>query len=139
MDEFDKADLNAINKATNEPIYDLLDRGGKQWRPILGMMFAEAFGRNLEDFESNKDVYFACGLTEIVHNGSLIIDDIEDGSNMRRGDFCIHKKFGIDVAVNAGNFMMVSPMTKVSRFVASKHELALHRIFSEELQNLHLG
>lgn len=102
-------------------------------------MFAEAFGRSLEDFETNKDVYFACGLTEIVHNGSLIIDDIEDGSKMRRGDLCTHKKFGVDVAVNAGNFMMVSPMTKVSRFVAERHELALHRIFSEELQNLHLG
>lgn len=117
----------------------MLDRGGKQWRPILGMMFAESFGRNLEDFETNKDIYFSCGLTEIVHNGSLIIDDIEDGSNMRRGDLCTHKKFGIDVAVNAGNFMMVAPMTKVSQFVPQKHELALHKIFRDELQNLHLG
>ncbi len=42
-------------------------------------MFAECFGRlNLKDLEANKDVYFACGLTEIVHNGSLIVDDIED-------------------------------------------------------------
>jgi geranylgeranyl pyrophosphate synthase len=69
-------------------------------------------------------------VTEIVHNGSLMIDDIEDGSNMRRGDLCTHKKFGIDVAVNAGNFMMVSPMNKASQFVPERHELALHRIFS---------
>jgi geranylgeranyl pyrophosphate synthase len=42
-------------------------------------MFAESFGRaNLDDFEANKDVYFACGLTEIVHNGSLMVDDVED-------------------------------------------------------------
>jgi geranylgeranyl pyrophosphate synthase len=60
-------------------MYDLLDRGGKQWRPLLGLMFAECFGRtNLSDFEANKDVYFACGITEIVHNGSLIVDDLED-------------------------------------------------------------
>lgn len=50
------------------------------------MMFAEAFGRDLQQYEANKDIYFACGLTEIVHNGSLMIDDIEDGSKMRRGD-----------------------------------------------------
>jgi geranylgeranyl pyrophosphate synthase len=43
-----------------------------------------------------------------------MIDAIEDGSNMRRGDLCTHKKFGIDVAVNAGNFMMVSPMNKAA-------------------------
>lgn len=94
------------------------------------MMFAEAFGRDLTDFEANKDIYFACGLTEIVHNGSLMIDDIEDGSQKRRGDLCTHHKYGLDVAVNAGNFMMVSPMNKASLYVPEKHELALHRIFS---------
>jgi geranylgeranyl pyrophosphate synthase len=42
-------------------------------------MFAECFGHlNLKDLGANKDVYFACGLTEIFHNGSLIVDDIED-------------------------------------------------------------
>jgi geranylgeranyl pyrophosphate synthase len=47
---------------------------------------ARCLGReNIEDFEANKDIYFSCGLTEIVHNGSLMVDDIEDGSLMRRG------------------------------------------------------
>lgn len=117
QDEYRNADLESINKATGEPIYDLLERGGKQWRPLLGMMFAEAFGRDLQQYEANKDIYFACGLTEIVHNGSLMIDDIEDGSKMRRGDQCTHLKFGVDVAVNAGNFMMVSPINQINNFV----------------------
>ena len=74
-------------------------------------MFADCFGRsNLQDFEANKDIYFAAGLTEIVHNGSLMVDDVEDGSHMRRGDLCSYKKFGTDVAVNAGNFMYRAPM-----------------------------
>ncbi len=103
------------------------------------MMFAEAFGRNLTDLEANKDIYFSCGLTEIVHNGSLIIDDIEDGSLKRRGDLCTHHKFGVDVAVNAGCYMMVSPMNVAHHFVAERHQLALHRIFSQELQCLHVG
>jgi len=92
-------------------MYDLLDRGGKQWRPALGLIFAEIFGRNnLEDFQANKDIYYACGMTEIVHNGSLIADDIEDQSFKRRGDLCIHRKFGIDYAINAGNFMYFVPL-----------------------------
>jgi len=97
------------------------------------MMFAEVFGRDLVDYEANKDVYFSCGLTEIVHNGSLMIDDIEDGSKMRRGDQCSHLKFGVDVAVNAGNFMMVSPINQINNFIPEQHQLALYRIFSEEL------
>jgi hypothetical protein len=45
--DFDKAELDAINKGMLEPIYDLLDRGGKRWRPVLGMVFAECYGRNV--------------------------------------------------------------------------------------------
>ena len=30
-------------------IYDLLDRGGKRWRPVLGMIYAECLGRNVAD------------------------------------------------------------------------------------------
>ena len=59
-----------------DPIYDLLDRGGKRWRPCLGMLFAECFGRDIRKFVDNKDIFYACGLTEIIHNGSLMIDDL---------------------------------------------------------------
>lgn len=119
--EYKKADLSSVNKAINEPIYDMLDRGGKMWRPLLGMMFAEALGRKLDDYESNKDIYYACGLTELVHNASLIIDDIEDGSEKRRGEPCLHKKFGIDVAINAGNYLMIAPINKIQHFVSVEH------------------
>lgn len=119
--EYKKTDINALNKGINEPIYDLLDREGKQWRPLLGMMFAEAMGRQLDDFETNKDIYFACGLTELVHNASLIVDDIEDNSEKRRGEPCLHKKYGVDVSINAGNYLMIAPITKISQYIPIKH------------------
>ena len=85
---------------------------------MLGLILARCFGRdNLEDFEANKDIYFGCGLTEIVHNGSLMIDDIEDGSEKRRGDLCTYKKFGTDIAINAGNFMYFAPMLKLGNYI----------------------
>lgn len=121
-------------------MYDLLDRGGKQWRPALGLIFAEMFGRNIDDFEQNKDIYYACGLTEIVHNGSLICDDIEDQSLKRRGDLCIHRKFGIDYAINAGNFMYFAPLNKLDTFVDSaEHKLAFYKIYGQEMANIHIG
>ena len=133
-EEYKNADLTSINKGINAPTYDLLDRGGKQWRPILGLMLAEALGRqDLDDHEKNKDIYYAAGLTELVHNSSLIIDDIEDDSEKRRGDFCVHKKFGVDVAINAGNYLMVAPITQMHKFVSEEHQLALFRIYSQEM------
>ena len=41
--DFGESDLDAVNKGLLEPIYDLLDRGGKRWRPVLGMVFAECY------------------------------------------------------------------------------------------------
>lgn len=74
---FDKVDKEAIDRGLLEPTYDLLDRGGKRWRPALGLMFARMYGRNvLNEFEKNKDVFFICGLTEVIHNATLMIDDL---------------------------------------------------------------
>jgi len=44
----------------------------------MGLMMAECFGRDLSKVDDNKDIYFTCGITELIHNGSLIVDDIED-------------------------------------------------------------
>ena len=77
---FEKEDTDSIRKDMIVPTYDLLDRGGKRWRPCLGLVLADCFGRNTDDIISNLDVYYLCGITEIIHNASLMIDDIEDGS-----------------------------------------------------------
>ena len=81
--EYDKADVNAINQGLLVPIYDLMDRGGKRWRPVMGMIYAECHGRNMREMiekgtSEHDDLLWACGLTEIVHNGSLMVDDLED-------------------------------------------------------------
>jgi geranylgeranyl pyrophosphate synthase len=70
----------------------------------------------------------------------LIVDDIEDSSHMRRGDLCTYKKFGIDIAVNAGNFLYFAPMSKLDRFVIDERlQYKMHKIFVEELTNIHFG
>ena len=71
------------------------------------MLFSEAFGRKPEE---SDELTFTLGLTEIVHNGSLMVDDLEDNSLMRRGKPCIHKIYGNDYAVNTGTFMYFAPM-----------------------------
>lgn len=105
----DKDDIETINRGLLTPSHDLLSRGGKQWRPCLGLIFAKMLDHDIQDFEKSKSIYFVQGLTELVHNGSLIIDDIEDSSQSRRGQPCVHLKFGEDTAINAGNFLYFAP------------------------------
>lgn len=102
--EFDEL---ASQKAVNEPIWDLLDRGGKRWRPVLAILVAGCLGKKPEE------VAEIAAATEVIHNGTLMVDDIEDGSTTRRGKPCTHIKYGVDVAVNAGNamyFLAVLPL-----------------------------
>ena len=124
----------------------MVDRGGKRWRPVLGMIYAECYGRNVaQSIEegSNRDdaILFACGLTEFVHNGSLMVDDVEDKSLMRRGQPCTYLKFGEDYAVNTGTIMYCVPIMKIDEFVHDDDALkfAMYKMCCEETANLHFG
>jgi len=141
-DVYEQSDIEAFNKGILTPIHDLLGRGGKKWRPVLGMTIAESFGRDIsgsiekaiisdKPVKEHLDLLYICGLTEIVHNGSLIHDDLEDASLMRRGDQCIHLKYGVDYAVNTGTLMYYAPISQIGNFIKDdKQELELMRIYT---------
>lgn len=86
------------------------------------MNFAECYGREIsksiiEKDGLNDDIIFACGLTEIVHNGSLIHDDVEDASLKRRGEPCTYLKYGSDYAINTGCLMYYLPIMKLGHYI----------------------
>ena len=66
-------------------------------RPALCLLICEAFGGDAE-----RAVNTAAAL-ELLQNWLLIHDDIEDGSELRRGDPCLHQKHGIPMAINVGD------------------------------------
>jgi len=116
-----------------KPIWDLLNRGGKRWRPVLMMLCCDAVngGSRIMDFVP---------LIELIHNGTLIIDDIEDDSEIRRSGPAIHKKYGVDVAVNTGNMLYYLPHTILRRSrISPKLKLKIHEIVAEEMLKLHFG
>ncbi len=80
-----------------EMINDYPRRGGKGLRPSILMMFCEAFGGDIE-----KSLNTAAAL-EIFQNWIVIHDDIEDGSELRRGKPALHVTYGIPLALNAGD------------------------------------
>ena len=86
------------------------------------MVFAECYGREIakpieEGNEINQDILYSCGLTEIVHNGSLMVDDLEDRSLKRRGQPCTYLKYGEDYAINTGTLMYYAPISKLEDFI----------------------
>lgn len=129
-------DANSLTKALSEPIWDLLDRGGKRWRPGLLILACEAVGGKKEDALKFTP------LIEITHNGTLVSDDVEDSSEFRRGKPCIHKIYGIDIAVNVGSAMFYLPTALLfnNYYKLDEHKrLQLHDLISQELLKCHAG
>jgi len=102
-------DPDALQRALSDPIWALLDRGGKRWRAVLFLVFVEALG---DDPESYLEY---AAIPEVIHNGTIIVDDVEDGATHRRGDPALHHAFGTDVALNAGNAMYFLPLKIITR------------------------
>jgi len=129
-------DPEALNKAIAEPIWEFIDRGGKRWRPSLFLLVLEALGKNPEDF-----VDFAI-IPEVIHNGTIMIDDIEDASELRRGKPCTYKVYGLDIAINAGNAMYYLPLLPLieNREKVSTEKLRkIYEIYVQEMISLSLG
>lgn len=99
------------------------------------MFIAELYG------SPKESVFEIAALCEIVHNGTLMVDDIEDSSTVRRNKPCVHLLYGVDISLNAGNFMYFAPMhylAKSPKF--SKEQVAkLTTIYVEEMLSLHIG
>ncbi|MFZ1038722.1 MAG: polyprenyl synthetase family protein [Candidatus Bathyarchaeia archaeon] len=128
--------LETLDKAIADPIWEFLDRGGKRWRPSLFLLMCEALGKNSEDF-----VDFAI-IPEVIHNGTLMVDDIEDSSQLRRGKPCTYRIYGLDIAINAGNAMYYLPLLPLIRNrnkIPAQKLARIYEIYVQEMINLSLG
>ena len=134
MDLSSDFDIAALNAGLATPIYDMFDRGGKNWRSTLCLITSQLFNLPMEPIVPLAHV------VEMIHTGSLICDDIEDKSEKRRGKPCTYKIFGIDRALNSGNFLYFFPLSIILKAQASdKIQQALVKDYSDEMINLHLG
>ena len=128
--------LEALDKTVAEPIWNFLDRGGKRWRPSLFLLVVEALGKDPETLQE-----FAI-IPEVIHNGTIMIDDIEDNSEFRRGKPCTHKLYGLDVAINAGNAMYYLPLLTLMRNrdkLGAEKLSRIYETYTSEMINISLG
>lgn len=83
------------------PLYELLSdypfREGKGLRPAICLASCRACGGRTE-----QALYSAAAL-ELFHNAFLVHDDVEDGSEFRRGEVTLLEAHGVPVAVNVGD------------------------------------
>lgn len=116
-----------------KPARELLNRGGKRWRPVLMLLSCELVGGGETALELTP-------LVEFAHNGSLVIDDIEDRSEWRRGGKAVHLIYGDDFAINAGNLLYYLPTALIDNSsLTDSRKLLLYKYYAENMRRLHFG
>lgn len=91
-----------LTESTAKAMQYACEAGGKRIRPVLVLTWADMCGTKL-----NSVMPFACAI-EMIHSYSLIHDDMPcmDNSPLRRGKPSVHKEFGEDIALLAGDGLL---------------------------------
>jgi geranylgeranyl pyrophosphate synthase len=125
-----------LEAALGQPLRDFLSRPGKALRGrIVTHCYAIAGGVGACPVELPA-------ILELLHAGSLIVDDIQDESVTRRGGPALHQSAGLPVALNAANwlyFFALSLLETAPLALPAAVELRLHRSLHSALLRGHFG
>jgi len=105
-------------------VQEHLRTGGKRLRARLALAACEALGGRAEDA-----VDWAAAV-ELLHNASLIHDDIQDGDRTRRGQPALWTKYGAAQAINTGDLLLMLPFRALGRYPIEA-QAALTQILAE--------
>ncbi|NOZ57708.1 MAG: polyprenyl synthetase family protein, partial [Calditrichaeota bacterium] len=106
------------------PVRYTLEAGGKRLRPLLVVLSAEAAGGRLEQA-------FDCAVAvELMHNFTLVHDDIMDHDSLRRGRPTVHVKWDEETAILAGDGLVALAFRELFR-CSSPRLQEIGRVFSE--------
>lgn len=131
-----------IKKSLTDPLKSMMSRPRKGFRgALVEFSFSVAKEQNLVGAQ-DLDAAANCAATilEILHTGSLVIDDIQDGSQERRGAPSAHRLYGIPVALNLGNWLYFFPSVLIERMpIPESYKPRLFKEIQNTLLKAHYG
>lgn len=107
----------------------LIDSHGKQLRPLLMMLSTGACGT---DFHRTEQLAVAI---ELLHNSTLLHDDVVDQSTLRRGTPSISSQYGNKVAVLCGDYFLA----KVMLLLSECNDQEVNRILDRTVMDMSTG
>lgn len=124
-----KSDIGLLD-STNESI---LAHGGKMLRPMLSLLVAKACNGGVATEDS---VRFAAA-TEMLHDSTLLHDDVVDGSTQRRGHPTVSARLGGTASVLVGDYWLVRAVRLILDSASNSEEVI--RLFAKTLGDLAEG
>lgn len=137
LDGDDGLPAHLWERALLGPAREFLRRPGKRFRARLVEACWVLAGGDADAMPAELPL-----IVELLHAGSLIVDDIEDGSHVRRGAAALHEIYGTAVALNTGNWMYFWPLALIDRLgrgLDPARTAELHRRARTTLLRCHQG
>ena len=131
--------VQALDKSQHERLRNammhLIDGGGKRLRAILPWLVADACGN------SSDSLYDLGAAIEIIHNFTLVHDDIMDNDELRRGRPAVHIAYDMPTAINAGDAMLAVSfeILSESREISDEHLRSLVSIIGKMVRRVSEG
>lgn len=113
-----------VQEPLKSKLFNLLNAPSKHIRPLVAFLYLKAAGANVDE----KQVLYQSAI-ELVHNASLIHDDIIDESKGRRGQKTLNSDFGNKLAVISGDYLLSVALNKVIKI----GQVNLIQMFSDTL------
>ena len=120
-----KSDVVLLDKI----MYYIINRKGKQMRPMFVFLSAKLFGK------FDEKTYRAASMIELLHTATLVHDDVIDEANFRRGFFSINALWKNKISVLVGDFLL----SKGLLLAVKNKEFDLLEIMSEAVQDMSEG
>jgi geranylgeranyl diphosphate synthase type II len=103
-----------VPRSIYQPMSYILSSGGKRVRPVLVLLSCEAVGGN------SRQALPAAVAIEILHNFTLVHDDVMDNASLRRGRPTIHTKWDTNIAILTGDQMAASAYQMLLRIDSTR-------------------
>ena len=132
---------NILADVLMRPIAELASNPGKRIRAqLVSFSYRLLTGDRPLSYVATKRCRSCAEAIELLHAGSLIIDDIEDGSTVRRGRPAVHRLYGVPIALNAGNWLYFWPAELLKQTGLSEDDLLLvYEHYHSTLLRAHFG
>ena len=112
--EINKTNSEILSAINLSPEFDpalktFLSTNPKRIRPLISYLYTRACGKNIDD----RQLSFQSAI-EIIHNASLIHDDVVDESDSRRGNLSLNKQFNNKLAILCGDYLLSIALEKLN-------------------------
>ncbi|XP_070544620.1 geranylgeranyl pyrophosphate synthase-like isoform X2 [Ptychodera flava] len=124
-----RAEKESPERILMEPYHYILQVPGKQVR----MKLTKAFNNWLNIPE--EKLHIVGEVVQMLHNASLLVDDIEDNSKLRRGIPVAHNIYGVAHTINCANYVYFLALQKLTTL----NNPEVTKVYTEQLLLLHQG